>query len=405
MARTNSVQSYNFILTCANFLLPLHTQCYKQAMKFQISSSRAVSIVMVLALLIVVISVLFTNRLAEELKQEEQKHVEDWAEATRQLIRADEDTDIDFIARIIEGNTNIPVYLTDSTGKVLHSRNVDKEAEDPRELNGPIELKISDDNIQYIYYDESKLLRRLRYFPYVEFSIIFLFVAIAIASMYIVQHSEQNRVWVGLSKETAHQLGTPISSLNAWQELLENRYPDDELIPEMKKDIERLEMIAERFSKVGSEPELVRTDMKKLVRGTVEYLRTRISSKVEIEYDEPDSAPETMASAPLLSWVLENLIKNAVDAMDGAGKTVITLTEDGRNIHLDVKDNGRGIERRQQRKIFLPGYTSKKRGWGLGLSLSKRIIEDYHGGKLFVKSTQVGVGTTFRITLEKAENS
>lgn len=372
----------------------------------QISSNRAVTFVMMLMLLIVVVSVLFTNHLAMQLAREEQRRVEMWAEATRQFILADEDTDIDFISQIIEGNTTIPVYMTDSDGQILFSRNVEKPVADPTQLNGPIEVRIADDNVQYIYYDESTLLRRLRYFPYIEFCIILLFVLVAIVSLHIMQRSEQNRVWVGLSKETAHQLGTPISSLNAWQELLSTRYPQDELIPEMKQDITRLETIAERFSKIGSEPELVLSNIHTLVQQTLEYLQGRVSNKVSITYEQQCTAP-TMAqiSAPLVSWVLENLVKNAVDAMDGTGQIRVVLSDDEHNLYLDVEDTGRGIERRQLRHIFLPGYTSKKRGWGLGLSLSKRIIEDYHGGKLFVKNTQVGVGTTFRIVIEKAENS
>lgn len=376
-------------------------------MKIPFSSNRAVAVVMTLILLIVVVSMLFTNRLAVQLAEEEQRRVEMWAEATRQFILADEDDNIDFISRIIEGNTTIPVYMTDSEGNILLSRNVKKPKADPTQLNGPIEVRITDDNVQYIYYDESTLLRRLRYFPHIEFCIILLFVLVAIVALYVMQRSEQNRVWVGLSKETAHQLGTPISSLNAWQELLSIRYPDDELIPEMKQDIIRLETIAERFSKVGSEPELTSADLSALIGKTLDYLRGRVSGKVIISYEQTCTTNQTIAnvSIPLVSWVLENLIKNAVDAMDGAGKIHITLSNDERNFYVDVEDTGRGIERRQLRKIFLPGYTSKQRGWGLGLSLSKRIIEDYHGGKLFVKSTQPGGGTTFRIAIEKAENS
>ena len=376
-------------------------------MKTPFYSNRAVAVVMTLMLLIVVVSVLFTNRLAAQLAQEEQRRVEMWAEATRQFILADENDDIDFISRIIEGNTTIPVYMTDSEGNILLSRNVKKPKADPTQLNGPIEVRIANDNIQYIYYDESILLRRLRYFPHIEFCIILLFVLIAIVTLHVMQRSEQNRVWVGLSKETAHQLGTPISSLNAWQELLSTRYPQDELIPEMKRDITRLETIAERFSKIGSEPELAATDLSALVRQTLEYLKGRVSNKVTISYEQTYTTDKPMAfiSAPLVSWVLENLVKNAVDAMDGAGQIHVTLSDDEHTLYVDVEDTGRGIERRQLRKIFLPGYTSKQRGWGLGLSLSKRIIEDYHGGKLFVKSTQLGGGTTFRIVIEKAENS
>lgn len=358
-------------------------------------------LVLVVSLVIVAASVLFTNNLARQLAQEEQKNVEIWAEATRQLIVADENTDIDFVTTIIENNTNIPVYMTDSAGKVLVSRNVQHTVADPRTLNGPIELRISDDNVQYIYYDESNLLRQLRYVPYVQFTLIFIFIAIAVLMMLTAQRSEQNRVWVGLSKETAHQLGTPISSLNAWQELLADRYPNDELIPQMKKDIDRLHIIADRFSKIGSEPELQETDIVQPLRETVSYMRTRVSNKVEIEAVLPDNEWQMMLNVPLFEWVLENLIKNAVDAMSGVGKITIEMQEkEEGEVWIDITDTGKGMDKRTLRRIFQAGFTTKKRGWGLGLPLSKRIIEEYHGGKLFVKSSKPGEGTTFRIVLK-----
>ncbi len=359
------------------------------------------SIVLVVSLVIVAASVLFTNNLARQLAQEEQKNVEIWAEATRQLIVADANTDIDFVTTIIENNTNIPVYMTDSAGKVLVSRNVQHPVADPRTLNGPIELRISDDNVQYIYYDESNLLRQLRYVPYVQFTLIFIFIAIAVLMMLTTQRSEQNRVWVGLSKETAHQLGTPISSLNAWQELLADRYPNDELIPQMKKDIDRLHIIADRFSKIGSEPELQETDILQPLRETISYMRTRVSNKVEIEAVLPDNEWQMMLNVPLFEWVLENLIKNAVDAMSGVGKITIEMQEkEEGEVWIDITDTGKGMDKRTLRRIFQAGFTTKKRGWGLGLPLSKRIIEEYHGGKLFVKSSKPGEGTTFRIVLK-----
>lgn len=358
-------------------------------------------LVLVVSLVIVAASVLFTNNLARQLAQEEQKNVEIWAEATRQLIVTDENTDIDFVTTIIENNTNIPVYMTDSAGKVLVSRNVQHPVADPRTLNGPIELRISDDNVQYIYYDESNLLRQLRYVPYVQFTLIFIFIAIAVLMMLTAQRSEQNRVWVGLSKETAHQLGTPISSLNAWQELLADRYPNDELIPQMKKDIDRLHIIADRFSKIGSESELQETDILQPLRETVSYMRTRISNKVEIEAVLPDNEWQMMLNVPLFEWVLENLIKNAVDAMSGVGKITIEMQEkEEGEVWIDITDTGKGMDKRTLRRIFQAGFTTKKRGWGLGLPLSKRIIEEYHGGKLFVKSSKPGEGTTFRIVLK-----
>lgn len=359
------------------------------------------SLVLVLSLVIVAASVLFTNNLARQLAQEEQKNVEVWAEATRQLILADEDTDIDFVTSIIENNTTIPVYMVDEDGKILVCRNVEQPVDDPRTLSGPIELRISPDNVQYIYYDESNLLRQLRYVPYIQFALIFIFIAIAVVMMLTAQRSEQNRVWVGLSKETAHQLGTPISSLNAWQELLSERYPSDELIPQMKTDIDRLHTIADRFSKIGSEPELQETDIVQPLRDTINYMRSRVSKKVEIVAMLPSEECLLMLNVPLFEWVIENLIKNAVDAMSGVGKITIDMQqkEEG-EVWIDISDTGKGMDKHTLRRIFQAGFSTKQRGWGLGLPLSKRIIEEYHGGRLFVKSTKPGGGTTFRIVLK-----
>lgn len=379
-------------------------------MKNRLSPYNIGSLIVIVALLIVLASVLYTNHLASQLRNEEQNRVEIWADATRRLITADDTEDLSFYLSIIEANTTIPVYMVDSAGRILDTRNVKKPVDDPRELNGPIELRISDDIVQYIYYDESTLLTRLKFFPYIEFGIIFLFVLIAVVTLFTAQRSEQDRVWVGLSKETAHQLGTPISSLNAWQELLQTKYPEDELIPEMQRDLERLQVIAERFSKVGSEPELKPAELNTVVEQTVAYMRTRVSNKVTINmvhcaFTGVLGSTIVNLNSPLFSWVLENLIKNALDAMEGKGTITIAMEREDENIYLDITDTGHGIDRRMFRAIFQPGYTSKKRGWGLGLSLSKRIIEDYHGGKLFVKSSEIGVGTTFRIVLKQTENS
>ncbi|MGM9837403.1 MAG: ATP-binding protein [Paludibacteraceae bacterium] len=371
--------------------------------------------ILLISMLIVVASVLFTNRLARQMADEEQKNMELWAEATRQLIMADANTDIDLISTIIENNTTIPVYMTDSAGRVLLSRNVKHPVEDPRTLNGPIVLDISDDNRQYIYYDESNTLRLLRYVPYVQFALIFVFIAIAVGLLLTVQRSEQDRVWVGLCKETAHQLGTPISSLNAWQELLTERYPNDELLPQMEKDIERLHVIADRFSKVGSATELQPTDIAVVVEDAVVYMRTRVPKRVVIEMEliSSDGSVHTNPhngsvgiiplNAPLFGWVIENLIKNSVDAMGGEGHIEITLREEANDVMLDIADTGKGMDKRMQRCIFQTGFTTKQRGWGLGLTLSKRIVEEYHRGKLFLKSSKPGVGTTFRIVLKKSE--
>lgn len=355
-------------------------------------------------LLIVVATVLYSGQLVRELKQEEQKRMEIWSEATRQLIMADEDTDIDFVSSIIEDNTTIPVYVTDSAGQILLSRNAKRSIRDPRTLHGPIELALAPDNIQYIWYDDSNLLRRLRYFPYVQLSLILAFLLLAALTLIAIERSEQNRLWVGLTKETAHQLGTPISSLNGWLLLLRDNYPDEPYLRQMQTDIDRLNIIAERFSKVGSIPDLTPADLPQVVEETVIYMRSRLPHKTHIAFVQPNDAQQqsVLLSIPLFSWVLENLMKNAVDA--GATDITLALSEDTKSYQLTVADNGRGMDKTTQRRIFEPGYTTKKRGWGLGLSMAKRIIENYHRGKITLKSSEPGVGTTFCITLKKAVN-
>ena len=363
------------------------------------------TIVLVIAMFIVAISVLFTNNLARSLQAEEQKNMATWSEATRQLILAGEDDDIDFVSSIIEKNTTIPVYICDAEGNVLASRNV-PEGKKGIGKHGPIELKIDEATTQYIFWDDSSLLTQLRYVPYVQFTLIFIFIAIAVITMLTGQRSEENRLWVGLSKETAHQLGTPISSLNAWQQLLADAYPEDEFVPQMKRDIDRLQMIADRFQKIGSEPTLVAEDFIPVVQNAVAYMRARTSSRIIIDDNSLNGVERIVQlNAPLLQWVIENLIKNSIDAISGKGSITLQIHENEHDVMLDITDTGKGIDNKTQRRIFEPGFTSKERGWGLGLPLAKRIVEQYHGGKLILKHSQVGVGTTFRIILKKPENS
>ena len=373
------------------------------------SNRRIGTIVLVIAMFIVAISVLFTNNLARQLQGEEQKNMAIWAEAERQLIVADDDADIDFYMSIIEKNTTIPVFICDADGKVLASRNVEPKANrqqlTAKDYHGPIELKIDEETTQYIYWNDSNLLTRLRYVPYAQFALIFIFIAIAVIMMLTAQHSEQNRLWVGLSKETAHQLGTPISSLNAWQQLLAETYPNDEYVPQMKRDIDRLQMIADRFQKIGSEPDLQEADLIPVVEDAVAYMRARASSRVTIDDQSLQGVKRVvLLNAPLLKWVIENLLKNSVDAISGKGTITFQIHENEHDVMLDITDTGKGIDNKTQRRIFEPGFTSKDRGWGLGLPLAKRIIEQYHGGKLLLKGSQVGIGTTFRIVLKKPEN-
>lgn len=363
------------------------------------------TIVLVIAMIIVAISVLFTNNLAKTLQEEEQKNMSIWADATRQLIFADDDADIDFYLSVIEKNTTIPVYICDKEGNVISSRNVPKDNKRVGQ-HGPIELKIDETTTQYIYWDDSRLLTNLRYVPYAQFALIFVFITIAVITMLTSQKSEENRLWVGLSKETAHQLGTPISSLNAWQQLLADKYPDDEYVPQMKRDIDRLQMIADRFQKIGSEPSLEAEDLIPVVQNAVVYMRARTSNRITFDDNCLNHVQRiVMLNAPLLQWVIENLLKNAVDAISGEGTITFQLHENEHDVMLDITDTGKGIDTITQRRIFEPGFTSKDRGWGLGLPLAKRIVEQYHGGKLLLKNSQVGVGTTFRIVLKKTEHS
>ena len=377
-------------------------------------SNNLYTFILTILLVIVVLSVSFTTRLANKFAEEEYRKIELWAEATRQLIMADEDDNIDLILSVMEGNTTIPVYMVDSAHQLLLSRNVrepkhnkeefyQQRINDLRQSQEPIVVQVNEEVTQYIYYEDSILLRRLYWFPYVQLIVIVAFIAIAVIALIMAQRSEQNSLWVGLSKETAHQLGTPISSLNAWNELLKATYPNDALLPQMDEDIRRLQMIAERFSKIGSQPTLNQEALLPIVQSAMEYMRVRTSNKITYTL-HADTDCQVMVCKPLFEWVIENLCKNAIDSMEGKGEITLSLTKQENKVHLDITDTGKGIDRRHFKTIFKPGYTSKKRGWGLGLSLAKRIIEDYHRGKLFVKQSQIGVGSTFRITLEQAKD-
>ena len=374
-----------------------------------------------LLIVVVVISSLVTSHIVEQFEQEEQKKIELWAEATRQFILADENENIDLLLQVMEGNTTIPVYMVDTNYNLLLSRNVPEpkrnverfyfnKINELRATQEPIEVRISDSVMQYIYYEQSSTLQWLSYFPYIQLVVMLALAGLAAIALLMVQRSEKNSLWVGLSKETAHQLGTPISSLNAWNELLKATYPNDPLLPQMDEDIRRLQMIAERFSKIGSQPTLESHEVLPVIQSAMDYMRARTSSKIEYRLvgneamRQQGEGARAMLCAPLFEWVIENLCKNAIDSMEGKGSITIKLQLAENKLHIDITDTGKGIDRRNFKRIFQPGYTSKKRGWGLGLSLGKRIIEDYHRGKLFVKQSQLGVGTTFRIVLEQTKD-
>ena len=364
-----------------------------------------------LSLVIIVVSMVFTNRLAKSLAQEEQRKIELWAETTQRFVLADENTDIDFILSVIEGNTTIPVVVVDDKGNLLQSRNVSEPLRDKElfykklitRLKSEREAIVVDygDMKQYIYYDDSRLLTQLYYYPYVQIGVVVVFLLISFFAFLSSKNAEQNKVWVGLSKETAHQLGTPISSLLAWVALLKSRYQDDKLLPDMEKDVNRLRVIAERFSKIGSAPDLQVVSLNAALDNAVQYMSKRASQQVVIQthYNIKDEVFIRL-NIPLFEWVVENLCKNAIDAMTGKGSIDIYVTKLVDQLIIDFKDSGKGIERNNFKNVFKPGYTTKQRGWGLGLSLVKRIIENYHNGKIYVKHSELGKGTTFRIELK-----
>jgi sensor histidine kinase YesM len=365
------------------------------------------------AALIVGASLLFTNRLTNKLSKEERKKMEIWTEAMQRFSSVDFSDTVNFelIWKIIESNTIIPVIIADEAGNIINTVNISekphytayfytKKIASFKNQNTPIELKISESEIQYIYYDNSLLLKQLGYFPYVQLSVIAIFLIVCFWAFAADKKSEQNRVWVGLSKETAHQLGTPISSLLAWEEILKNQNIDKELINEISKDIGRLSTIAERFSKVGSQPVLTEENIIAVLENSIVYMKKRTSQKIDYQIITKNKNFRVKINVPLFEWVIENLSKNAVDAMDGSGKLIFEVLQSNKSVIINVTDTGKGIDRKHFKNVFKPGFTTKKRGWGLGLSLARRIIEDYHKGKIMVKSSEQGKGTTFRIMLK-----
>lgn len=366
---------------------------------------------MAVSVLIALASLVISNYLVKDLAREERNKMEIWATAAELLAKSEESSDMALVLKVLQTNTTIPVILFDeSTGK-LSSNNIavpkddyrhflQKKKEEFAKKHDPIRM---DELNQSLYYDDSTLLKRLHIFPYIQLLVIAIFVALAFFGLYSSQRAEQNKVWMGLSKETAHQLGTPISSLLAWTEYLKLKSGIDEsLAGEIEKDVERLNRIAERFSKIGSNPDLHSTSVQRVVTDSVSYLQNRISRKISIEYDFPESPVLSPLNASLFAWVIENIVKNAVDAMEGQGRITFTLEQKGKFIFLDISDTGKGIPRSKQKTVFSPGFTTKQRGWGLGLSLAKRIVEQYHRGKIFVKASEIGKGTTFRIVLRSA---
>ncbi len=384
-------------------------------MEFYFKKRRWKILLLILDIAIGIASFIYTNWLVQKMAIEERKNVELWAEATQKLVSSgiDSNLDITFLVDIINRNTSIPILITDSLDQILENKNISftddnkekvlfRELRKMKEQNEPILISISETETQYLYYRDSILLENLKYYPVIQFAVIFLFILVAYLAFNSSKNAEQNQVWVGMSKETAHQLGTPISSLMAWVELLKMQNIDESLIQEFEKDTHRLEKITERFSKIGSIPELVLTDVAETVRSTIEYLTTRSSGKVKFVLDfDQDKKYELPLNAPLFTWVIENLCKNAIDAMNGDGTILVSLQDKNDELIIDVSDTGKGISKKYFKSVFQPGFTTKKRGWGLGLSLARRIVENYHKGKIFLKQSEISKGTTFRIILRK----
>ncbi len=373
-------------------------------------------ILIAVAALIAAASLIISNSLVEDLKNEEVKKMQVWAEAMNSLNKADEHTDLALVLSVLNGNTTIPVVVTDSNGAITLHRNIEFNSDadslavlmqmvaDMRLQNQKIRVDLgTEEGSDYleVCYSESLILKQLAYYPYVQLLVVLLFFTICFIAILSSKRAEQNRVWVGLSKETAHQLGTPISSLMAWTAVLKEKYPTDELLPEMERDVARLQRVAERFSKIGSLPEPVTEDVVEVVDRAVEYVKRRSPAQVVYTVNYPKRPLLVRMNAPLIEWVVENLCRNAVDAMNGEGGITIAILQNENRAFVEISDTGKGIPKSKHKRVFEPGYTTKKRGWGLGLSLAKRIVEQYHKGRIFVKQSAPGKGTTFRIELKK----
>lgn len=367
------------------------------------------SFLYLMAIIIVFGSINYTNNLVSQLSKEESKRVELWADALK-LLRETKNTNFILVSKILENNETIPIILTDGENNIIDYRNIDtpKKNIDKFLKNKLIEIQSKNKAIEislvegknYIYYTESKLLERLAIYPYIQLSLIIFFLIIAYQAYSYSKKSEQNRLWVGMSKETAHQLGTPLSSLMAWLEILKINNVDQGIIDEMDKDVNRLMTVANRFSKIGSKPKIDEHNIKEIISSTMKYMSTRVSKNIKFHFIE-DQKTESIIdiNKELIQWVIENICKNAVDSMGGKGELIVNLCNKDGNIIIDLEDTGKGISKKNFKSIFKAGFTTKKRGWGLGLSLAKRIIENYHRGKISILWSEIGVGTCFRISL------
>jgi nitrogen-specific signal transduction histidine kinase len=365
------------------------------------------------AVLIGMGSLIYTENLVRKLKVEERKNVELWAEATRLISLPDTNQNVEFLSTIIEKNTTVPVILTDESDSIIAARNFDTDKnsdykyirnklEKIKEKNKPIVNTLEDGHYNLIYYKDSIILTMLIFYPYIQLGLIILFIVVSYLAFSSSRKAEQNQVWVGMSKETAHQLGTPTSSLAGWIEILQHKYPEISITRELALDVERLEKVTERFSRIGSKPALTNGNLVAIISRTVDYLKSRTSSKVRfiIGYSLEKEVVVPLNSA-LFEWVIENVFKNAIDSMEGSGDITVRITETEKNALIDISDTGKGIPKSAFNKIFNPGFTTKQRGWGLGLSLAKRIIEEYHNGRIFVRHSEMGKGSCIRIIMNK----
>jgi signal transduction histidine kinase len=370
------------------------------------------SFLVLMALLIVVASLFYTSQLASKLAIEERKKVALFAEGIQSIATAQNGEELSFVTNIITQDSTIPRIITDEKGLIQDIRAIDtsgvknvpqflkNKIAEYKKINTPIVINYSYGNV-FIYYGESYLLTRLRYFPYAQLAIIALFLVVVVISISAANRSIQNQVWVGISKETAHQLGTPISAIEGWMELLREELPHNDYVHEMQKDVDRLKLVADRFGKVGSEPQLQVENLVPRLAEMVAYMQKRAPHKVIISFESNEPIIEANISGPIFDWVIENLIRNSLDAMEGAGTILVNIQNRETKVFIDIIDNGKGIPKHLIKKVFNPGFTTKKRGWGLGLSLSKRIIQKYHHGSIFVKNSELHTGSTFRIVLDK----
>ncbi len=370
-------------------------------------------VVIIVAIFFAVVSLVISDRLVSQMAEEERHKMELWAAATQSVTSNDYEESLLFASRIIESNTTIPMIQVNARGEIINYNNIDLPRTDPsrylyqklkefREGYPPIEIDYGLGK-EYLYYSDSTTLKQLLLFPYVQVAVFLIILGVSVLAIVSLKRADQNFIWEGMSRETAHQLGTPISSLMAWRELLMAQAVDPMVVQEMGKDIQRLEMIADRFQKIGSSPKLEPCDLGVLVMKAVAYLQPRISKGVSISVlDEPEEAVYVLASEQLIAWVFENLIKNAVDAMQSKGAISIRYGAGEEHAFIEIQDTGKGLPRAQWEKIFRPGYTTRQRGWGLGLSLARRIVQDYHKGRIYVRHSEIGVGTTFRILLTLA---